>query len=133
MKLSYRGVAYDYNPPAIDMVEGEIGGKYRGQSWRMEYPRHIPVPQPAVDLKYRGVAYSTYTKASTQPAIPITSSRKLAYITKSCSVSQDLTDTHLANIRRRLEHRLQVAKNRGDERLIRMLEAESRQLVGNSH
>jgi Domain of unknown function (DUF4278) len=131
MKLTYRGVAYEHNPPAIDMVEGEIVGKYRGQPWRIEYPRHIPVPQPAADLKYRGVAYSTYPKASTQPAIPITSSRKLAFITKSCPVSQDLTDTHLDNIRRRLEHRLQVAKNRGDESLIRMLEAESRQLVGN--
>lgn len=116
MKLGYRGVAYEYEPPTIDMTEGEIGGKYRGQPWRCSYPRHIPVPQPTLDLKYRGVAYRTNTQ---QPAIPATSSR----------TSPELAETHLANIRRRLEHRLQVAKNSGDEKLIRMLEAESRQLV----
>lgn len=120
MKLSYRGVAYENESPAIDMVEGEIGGKYRGQAWRCSYPRHIPVPQPALDLKYRGVAHSSYPKAQGS-AIP--------QMSKACKVSPELAETHLANIRRRLEHRLEVAKSRGDDKLIRMLEAESKQLV----
>ena len=120
MKLSYRGAAYEYEPPTIDMVEGEVGGKYRGQPWRCSYPRHIPVPQPALDLKYRGVAYSTYPKAQESAIAKISNSRK---------VCPELAETHLANIRRRLEHRLQVAKDSGDQKLIRMLEAESKQLV----
>ncbi|HAX78537.1 MAG TPA: hypothetical protein DCY88_22570 [Cyanobacteria bacterium UBA11372] len=120
MKMSYRGVAYEYEPPTIDMVEGEIGGKYRGQPWRCSYPRHIPVPQPALDLKYRGVAYSTYGKA--QPGA-------IAQTGNPRKVCPELAETHLANIRRRLEHRLQVAKDSGDQKLIRMLEAESKQLV----
>lgn len=120
MKLGYRGVAYEYEPPTIDMVEGEVGGKYRGQPWRCSYPRHIPVPQPALDLKYRGVAYSSYPKA---PAGAI------AQLGNPRQVSPELLDTHLENIRRRLEHRLQVAKTSGDEKLVRMLEAESKQLV----
>ncbi len=120
MKLSYRGVAYEYEPPAIDMVEGEIGGKYRGQAWRVSYPRHIPVPQPALDLKYRGVAYSTYTKAQ---------DCAIAQASNPRQVSPELVETHLTHLRRRLEHRLQVAKTSGDQRLVRMLEAESKQLV----
>lgn len=37
---------------------------------------------------------------------------------------QNVGQTHRANIRKSLEHRLQVAKAQGDERLIRQLEAE---------
>jgi Domain of unknown function (DUF4278) len=120
MKLSYHGAAYEYSPPTIDMVEGEIGGKYRGQPWRCSYPRHIPVPQPALDLKYRGVAYSTYPKAQASA---------IAQTGNPSKVCPKLVDTHLANIRRSLEHRLQVAKTSGDDKLVRMLEAESKQLV----
>ncbi|WP_197480190.1 MULTISPECIES: hypothetical protein [unclassified Anabaena] len=36
------------------------------------------------------------------------------------------TDIHKENIKRNIEHRLQVAKSRGDERLIQQLEAEMR-------
>lgn len=37
---------------------------------------------------------------------------------------QKVSQTHRANIQKSLEHRLQVAKAKGDERLIRQLEAE---------
>jgi hypothetical protein len=39
-----------------------------------------------------------------------------------------LSETHRANIQKRLEHRLEVAKAKGDEHLVRMLEAEMEQL-----
>ncbi len=38
-----------------------------------------------------------------------------------------LSDVHRANIQKRLEHRLEVARANGDENLIRVLEAEMRQ------
>ncbi|WP_178381615.1 hypothetical protein [[Phormidium ambiguum] IAM M-71] len=41
---------------------------------------------------------------------------------------QRVADVHRANIQRRLEHRLEVARAKGDENLVRMLEAEMRQL-----
>ncbi|MFB2835698.1 hypothetical protein [Floridanema evergladense] len=41
---------------------------------------------------------------------------------------QRVADVHRANIQRRLEHRLEVARANGDENLVRMLEAEMRQL-----
>lgn len=37
---------------------------------------------------------------------------------------QQVAQTHRANIQKSLEHRLQVARAKGDERLIRQLEAE---------
>lgn len=37
---------------------------------------------------------------------------------------QQVSQTHRANIQKSLEHRLQVAKAKGDESLIRQLEAE---------
>lgn len=41
---------------------------------------------------------------------------------------QRTADVHRANIQRRLEHRLEVARSNGDENLVRMLEAEMRQI-----
>ncbi|MFB2879964.1 hypothetical protein [Floridanema aerugineum] len=41
---------------------------------------------------------------------------------------QRVADVHRANIQRRLEHRLEVARANGDDNLVRMLEAEMRQL-----
>lgn len=39
----------------------------------------------------------------------------------------DVTKIHQANIRQRLEQRLQVARDKGDQNLIQLLEAEQRQ------
>ena len=57
MKLKYRGVAYEYNPTNIASIECKVGGKYRGVSWRQRISQIVQVPQPSVDLKYRGVTY----------------------------------------------------------------------------
>ena len=34
MKLNYRGVSYEYNPPVIETYEAKVAGKYRGLDWR---------------------------------------------------------------------------------------------------
>lgn len=39
-----------------------------------------------------------------------------------------VADVHRANIQKRLEHRLEVARAKGDENLIRLLEAEMQQM-----
>ncbi|MFB2898769.1 hypothetical protein ACE1CI_38135 [Aerosakkonemataceae cyanobacterium BLCC-F50] len=41
---------------------------------------------------------------------------------------QRVADVHRANIQRRLEHRLEVARAKGDDNLVQMLEAEMRQM-----
>ncbi|TAE54486.1 MAG: DUF4278 domain-containing protein [Oscillatoriales cyanobacterium] len=50
MKLTYRGANYEYDIPTVDMIEGEVAGKYRGQDWNYRYPRHLAVPK-----KYGGI------------------------------------------------------------------------------
>ena len=49
MRLCYRGVEYDYNPPSLEVKEQEILGKYRGRPLHFNYVSHVPVPQPVAD------------------------------------------------------------------------------------
>ncbi|MBP0021814.1 MAG: DUF4278 domain-containing protein [Cyanobacteria bacterium SBLK] len=63
MKLTYRGVTYDYNPTNVKSIDTEVGGKYRGLEWRFRN-RKAPTAQKAtLDLVYRGVAYTQEQKA----------------------------------------------------------------------
>lgn len=59
MKLTYRGVSYDYNPPTVEFSYSNTVGKYRGLDVRFRNPKKAPVMQPTLDLLYRGVAYQT--------------------------------------------------------------------------
>jgi len=45
------------------------------------------------------------------------------------SVRQNLGQVHRENLKRRLEHRIQVAQSQGNESLLRQLEQEMRQLL----
>ncbi len=129
MKFSYRGVDYENAHSTLEVTEGEIGGKYRGQSWRFQYLRHIPEPLPVQNLKYRGVSYRTNQAEASKPRVvtqPISDVpfRTLPTLYKH-EVRDELTRNHLKNICRSLEHRMEVAKTNGDQNLIRLLEAES--------
>ena len=143
MTLSYRGINYKHELPTVDMTEGEIGGQYRGQPWTVRYPRHIPVPQaqakiqPKVqttpNLKYRGVSYCPNPRQKAEACYAAPSAEVGDRISPTCEnrhqVIERVEDIHLANICRRLEYRLEVAKNQGDHNLVRMLEAEFKQPV----
>jgi len=59
MKLSYRGISYEYNPPEVKTAQSGAAGKYRGLDWRFRNLNKSPVLQPSANLKYRGVAYQT--------------------------------------------------------------------------
>ncbi|OCQ93911.1 hypothetical protein BCD67_20535 [Oscillatoriales cyanobacterium USR001] len=133
MKLTYRGTNYEYDIPAADMVESEVGGKYRGQGWNYRYPRHIPVPQQVYDLKYRGVEYKNTGTPNAEVTLPKKTSeprRAIAHISaKPCVLVPDIAKVHRANLCNILDRRLQVAKARGDEKLLRLLEFEAQQMV----
>jgi hypothetical protein len=133
MKLTYRGTSYEYDPPILDMEEGKVGGKYRGQAWQLRYPRHIPTTQPKDNLKYRGVAYGTDATGKAVPVQEKPQQDKTAANIPSAALLEDMARLHHENICRRLEHRLQVAKERGDEMLVKALEEEQKQMVCSSH
>lgn len=67
MKLTYRGVSYEYNPPVVETSATETVGKYRGLDWRFRNPQKVPVLQSNLELKYRGVAYHTNPQAAATP------------------------------------------------------------------
>ncbi|MFQ4135635.1 DUF4278 domain-containing protein [Nodosilinea sp. PGN35] len=63
MKLTYRGVSYDYTPPAVETNLTDEVGKFRGVDIRFRTGKKAPVQQPTLDLVYRGVTYQTGTPA----------------------------------------------------------------------
>lgn len=67
MKMTYRGISYDYTPPAVETKQGDLVGRYRGLDWRFCGGAKSYVQQPSLDLVYRGVAYNTQQKAVDAP------------------------------------------------------------------
>lgn len=79
MKLTYRGVSYDYNPPVVETTDGKVGGKYRGLDWRFRNLKKPFVIQPTVNLTYRGVAYNKVGLPETTPVVqPVASIQEKA-------------------------------------------------------
>jgi hypothetical protein len=70
MKLTYRGVSYDYTPnPMPKMGETFETGTYRGAAVAFRSVAEPPA-QPAADLTWRGVPYHTGTAATVAPVAP---------------------------------------------------------------
>ncbi|NEP48085.1 MAG: DUF4278 domain-containing protein [Moorea sp. SIO3C2] len=57
MKLSYRGVSYQYHPCEVSTTAVDFAGKYRGLNYRLGSAHPLPIGQNKVNLKYRGVSY----------------------------------------------------------------------------
>lgn len=137
MRLTYRGIDYEPETMPLASTEGEIAGKYRGQSWRYHYPRHVPELQPKLWLQYRGVAYSKRSTVDSFeqhsgvsiPAIPPQTELPKPPHFASQSEEGEAAKIHLETIRRNLERRIGVAKEKGNEQLISMLEQEYRDLA----
>ena len=83
MKLTYRGISYEYNPPAVETVTGVEVGKYRGLDIRFRYTKKSPVMQPDYNLTYRGVKYNN------QPNTENVSVSKKAHL---LAMENELTD-----------------------------------------
>jgi len=135
MKLTYRGVSYEPNNPISELIQTEVGGKYRGAEWKPRYPRHIPVPPLAVDLKYRGINYSIGDPIDVEANLlhkrlhTLPTAEKQVPATSRQQVSNEVNSAHIANMRNNLERRLQVAIEKDDKDLIRLLQIEARELI----
>ncbi|NET57427.1 MAG: DUF4278 domain-containing protein [Symploca sp. SIO2E6] len=134
MKLTYRGIQYQTETATLEIREGEIGGTYRGVPWRFHNLRHIPEPPPVHNLAWRGVSYCTgkpeVAKPRTTPQpVGATVSRSWVLRKDRQKVLDEAMKAHLSSIRRSLEQRMQVAKAKGDEKLVSLLEAESEQMM----
>lgn len=136
MKLTYRGINHEHQPSQLEITPSEIGGKYRGQNWRYNYPRHVPNVDSRGDLKYRGLSYNGNSYLQIQQNSVSQAKETIGVcsvpIKQPCSRLEDETGKiHWDNIRRNLERRLQIAKASGNDVLVNLLEEESRQLTLN--
>jgi Domain of unknown function (DUF4278) len=123
MKLTYRGVSYNGELSNLEAIEGEVGGKYRGNQWHYHYPKHIPNLQPKLVRKYRGVAYGEVDPNQCDRPIASYFANQ-----KQTIVSDRANSIHLENIKRNLERRLKAAEASGDRDLVDLLKDESKQL-----
>lgn len=127
MKLSYRGIEYNHNHPPVEVQEEDIVAKYRGRTYRVNrYPRHLSVPQAPMDLRYRGIEYKTHQ--CEEPTYPGLQPPTRQPQSTQSELPVELAATHCQNILKSLEHRLQVAKEKGDRTLISQLERERKEI-----
>jgi hypothetical protein len=130
MKLSYRGAHYEYNQPTLEVTEGEILGRYRGANWRCHTLQEMPILQPGQPLKYRGTAYRSGEQPGLCPVDVAQSAIVRCQIPcTTAPIRKEVSRVHRANLERNLEYRLQVAKQKGNQVLIDLLEAERSQLA----
>lgn len=133
MRLSYRGAEYEPEITPVEMIDRGVTGQYRGQSFSVRYPRHIP-PQPVHTLTYRGVTYATLPDGS---RMSLPGRLRTDVPTSRCAADtasigarflggqrKEVEDVHRQNIQRRLMQRMQAAKQRGDQHLLQQLERE---------
>ncbi|MGB3652359.1 MAG: DUF4278 domain-containing protein [Rivularia sp. (in: cyanobacteria)] len=132
MKLIYRGIKYEYAPVAVEVTTEGVCGKYRGAEWKCHHSEYTSLSN-AAELKYRG---ATYYSGNPEKVEELKQRKKLNSIfaaSKNLFASNqphndELAKIHLANLQRNLQRRLEVAKQKGDENLIRILEEEANQL-----
>lgn len=141
MKLCYRGVEYDYNPPSLEVTEREILGRYRGRTMRFSYVQHIPFPQPVAQLQYRGADYATNAQGQREtlgeqsaygtPALQTSSANPAASPTARArrQLLQEASRVHRENMQRSLKRRLSIAQAQGNSHLVQQLEQEMHQIA----
>ena len=147
MKTVYRGLGRQEMLTGIENFE-PIGNRrsHQGQLWELPYLRHIPTPermgrscQPDSFQKDPLLQPSITMGADLEDEASQNNSSQNNFGQNSHSAPQACPDRRqnlqkLANayhqlaIQRRLEHRLQVAKARHDQALVKLLESEFFQL-----
>ncbi|WP_298611264.1 DUF4278 domain-containing protein [uncultured Thermosynechococcus sp.] len=110
--LTYRGVQYDYVPPAVRTEATDVVAKYRGWNYHCTHAVNPPA-QPVQDLIYRGVAYRT-----NPAAVENTMSTPGAHT--ATEVNMPALDLNQLS-RVILTHHHQVIKNREQSLLTRMI------------
>lgn len=126
MKLTYRGIPYDRPENQVTTTPGAVLGNYRGAAWAARIVTSPVKSAPAQTLCWRGIVYNTDGSA-VQPAEVVAPA--LPTPVKVQHQGVNLGDAHRQWILKSLEHRMEVARNRGDQGLVQMLEDEWKQFA----
>lgn len=132
MKLSYRGANYEYDIPTVDMMDGEVAGKYRGQNWNYRYPRHMTVPRQGNRTIYRSGQHTREPEPKADEVVRVAQNTRDTRAGAAAGVQSavgEVAKVHRANICNILDRRKQIAAAKGDESLLRLLEIEWKQMA----
>ncbi len=124
MNLLYRGVDCAHNS---SVAEVELDGCYRGQAFHWHPVLANQHFQVLADLIYRGTQPLHQMATSTRETVD--AEQVQAFQPQSVQPLKDIEALHQQHILEKLQMRLQSAKARGDQRLIKLLEAEHKQMV----
>ncbi len=136
MQLFYRGTKYDYTPGSLESareanvyraLRPTFNLAYRGSVYLVDPNQepHQSVARPVAPLSYRGVTYGLngWTPA---PANAVVQRLNRSFNT---APGTEVANIHRNNLYRNLQHRLQVAREKGDQNLISLLERELQQIA----
>jgi hypothetical protein len=149
MRLIYRGANYEYNSPALETRETDLLRRHQGA-----YQRCKTLQEASYPLTYRGVRYTTDQVAEALLSTPtLRTPQRLVYRGQqyikhpngaietvvaekatrvpdtTAELFREVNRVHQENLRRNLQHRLLMAKQQGNQALVSLLEAESKQLA----
>ena len=116
MKINYRGVSYEYNPPTVEYGDPTQTGKYRGVDIRFRNPKKVPVQQPTLDLVYRGVAYTT-NPVETVVAPQAETTPETAPVAAPALTIQERARVLMMGHHRKVKQRQQAMLSRSDARV----------------
>lgn len=135
MQLTYRGAQYDYTPRNTEAVREATVFRalrptfnlhYRGSVYAVDpnVESNLPVLKPTAQLLYRGAAYALNGWAK-----PVTAATSKPAFTGKAFNHTEFVLVHRNNLYSNLQHRLQVARDKGDQDLINLLERELQQIA----
>jgi hypothetical protein len=135
--LRDRGVGHLHHSIVADDLELKSVGCFQGRP-AVAYPRHIPVPKMTANLQYRGIQYCVNAEGGVEAIAPdavspVSTLATPEVITMRPTINarkvlmRQLSNVHRQNIQRSLQHRINTAKEHGDEQLVRHLELEMQQ------
>lgn len=108
--LTYRGVQYNYTPPAVKTQATDVVAKYRGYNYNCVAAVNPPA-QAVKSLTFRGVAYQTGA-AAIPAAVPMANS------TAPAAMNSDNNDLNAMARSLTMSHH-RVIKNREQALLVR--------------
>ncbi|GAP97925.1 arginine synthesis PII-interacting regulator PirA [Leptolyngbya sp. NIES-2104] len=127
MRLIYRGVEYEYDPTQgtrddrFSQFREPITLTYRGNRYQLDpnRPARSTVELQPRELIYRGNRYWVGYPDGKPMLTNATRSQPVA----------TLNSTHRENLQRNLQRRIEIARQKGDNALLTLLEAERRQIA----
>ncbi|MGG6266929.1 hypothetical protein ACQ4M3_31070 [Leptolyngbya sp. AN03gr2] len=104
--------SYNYAAPSLEVTEAELLNRRVPKGWTCQTVAQLGIPH----------ADSPKTVEEQAPEKP----KRNCIVRRS---SHSIADAHRLTIHRNVTRRMQAAKERGDEKLLRALEAELREMI----